>query len=158
MESCVETRVSPRSRNGYLEADEAERAERAERQRVSPSDKLAEAINKVALCSALSICVSIRDTADVINNSRFVRRISGDAYARRYSRTEFNILIVRQDQHDVGLPLARLLVRLIRRLVIVVAVIVIQLVEATALLYASGVRVIRRSVPVGPSGIDTQQQ
>lgn len=75
-------------------------------------------------------------------------------------RTQFNILIIRQDQDDVGLPLAGLLIRLIRRvrrlMIVIIIAVVIRLVEATALL--AGVRIIRRSVPIGPSGIDTQQE
>lgn len=75
-------------------------------------------------------------------------------------RTQFNILIIRQNQHDVGLPLPGLLVREIGRvrlMIVIIIAVVIRLVEGAATLL-TGVRVIRRSVSVGPSGIDTQQK
>jgi len=41
-------------------------------------------------------------------------------------------------------------------MIVIIIAVVIRLVDATTLL--SGVRVIRRPVPVDPSGIDTQQE
>lgn len=75
------------------------------------------------------------------------------------SLTEFNILIVRQDQDYVRFPLPGLLVRQIGgvrlRIVIVVPAVVIRLVKGTATL--TTVNVLRRGVRVRSPGIDTQQ-
>lgn len=72
--------------------------------------------------------------------------------------TQFDVLIVRQKQDYVRLPLSGLLIRQIggvRLGVVIVVAIVIRLVKGTATLTA--VRVVRRGVRVRSPGIDAQQ-
>lgn len=75
--------------------------------------------------------------------------------------TEFDVLIVRQDQHYIRLSFPGLLVREIGwvqlRIVIVVpiVVVVIRLVKGATTL--TTVNVVDRGVGVRPPGIDTQQ-
>lgn len=80
----------------------------------------------------------------------------------KVQRTQFDILIVRQNQYDIGFPLSRLLIRQIWRIrlmiVMITIAVVIRLVNGATTLLLAVVCVIRRSLSVGSSGIDTQQQ